>query len=79
MLRAFVNGRKLVAEIVDLNIAEGWVEIEDLTVIATAYTEDIEDPDQVLAELPADPEPIKLPTKKLYGVVTIKAEFDELE
>lgn len=63
----FVNGRRVVANVVDLSVEQGWVDIEDPSVLR----DDLDlGPTGVDPYVPA---PVKLPTKRLYGKVEVKA------
>ena len=73
LVEIFLNDKPVRANIVDVNQVEGWVEIEDLTAVAKAATEEVDDPNQASNEKIEDlsTPSIKLPTKKLYGNVKI--------
>ena len=74
----FVNGRRVRADVLNFSLEEGWVEIEDLSVLPPAPTREIIDVDADVEKSMSSTEPvyfadvkIALPRKKLYGKVEI--------
>lgn len=72
-MEVFLNGRRVVAEVLDLNIDEGWIEIEDLTALTDAL--DMAIKPEVDTFLPYS---VELPRKRLRGKVTVKIDSEAL-
>lgn len=66
-MEVFVNGRRVMATIINLNVDEGWVEVEDLTAL-----KDVLDLGIKREVDPYLPHEVDLPTKRLYGKVEVK-------
>ena len=72
VLVAFVDGKRVAADILDIDVHAGWVEIEDLAPLKTAPEEEGKVEDEILSTS------VALPRKKLTGKVIIKVLPDEI-
>jgi hypothetical protein len=75
MNQILLNGRVIRANIVSFEEGEeGWVEFEDLSLLKSANSQEVSDPNEASKESIADltTSSIKLPTKKLYGTVEVR-------
>ena len=82
LVEVFLDGKPIRANILDLRVSEfGWVKIEDLSLLKSAETVDIGDPEAAAVETNEDLKTsnITLPSKKLYGNVKVFVLRDELE
>lgn len=72
-LDVFLDGKLIRADIVNLDLEAGWIEIPDLSMIVCANDEVLVPGDnEQLVNAPV----IKLPTKKLFGKITVKVSPD---
>ena len=72
MLAVFVNNRKVCAPIVDLDVHEGWVEIEDFSLLKDSPVQH-----GIVGDSPDTLPEIQLPSKKLFGKVSVRVIPDE--
>lgn len=75
MIQVYLNKREIRANIVGFEEGEdGWVDIEDLSVLLSAPTTEVSDPNQAVDETEESlvTPTVKLPTKRLYGNVEVK-------